>query len=99
IVHSNVYARVMHLDKPFSVLALHLLFFIALPLLIAVSGSAGDLRAGLAKIDITPPEPVMLAGYASRKELSEGAHDSLFARAVAFENDHQHLVLVAIDNC
>ena len=89
----------MDLNKPFSALALHILFFIPWPLLIAVSGTAGDLRAGLAKIDITPPEPVMLAGYASRKELSEGMHDPLFARAIAFEKDEQRLVLVAIDNC
>jgi neutral ceramidase len=57
------------------------------------------LRVGVARIDVTPKEPVMLAGYASRKELSQGVHDPLFARAVAFEQDQQRLVLVAIDNC
>ena len=41
----------------------------------------------------------MLAGYASRKELSQGVHDPLFARAVAFEQNQQRLVLVAVDNC
>ena len=58
-----------------------------------------ELRAGLARIDITPTTPVMLAGYASRKELSQGVHDPLFARAVAFEEHQQRLVLVAVDNC
>src|SRR6266700_379224 len=60
---------------------------------------AGQLQAGLARIDITPIEPVMLAGYASRKELSHGVHDPLFARAIAFEQNHERLVLVAVDNC
>src|SRR5215470_10212570 len=60
---------------------------------------AAELQAGLAKIDITPTEPVMLAGYASRKEPSHQVHDPLFARALAFEQDHQRLVLVAVDNC
>ena len=66
--------------------------------LLTVSAAA-ELQAGLARIEITPREPVMLAGYASRKELSEGVHDPLFARAVAFEQSHQRLVLVVIENC
>jgi neutral ceramidase len=66
---------------------------------IAAPSLAAELRAGLARIDITPTRPVMLAGYASRKELSQGVHDPLFARAVAFEQNEQRLVLVAVDNC
>jgi hypothetical protein len=66
---------------------------------VAVPSFAAELRSGLARIDITPTEPVMLAGYASRKELSREVHDPLSARAVAFEYDHQRLVLVAIENC
>jgi neutral ceramidase len=56
------------------------------------------LRAGTARIEITPTLPVTLAGYESRKELSRGVHDPLSARAVAFEQDSNHLVLVSIDN-
>jgi hypothetical protein len=66
---------------------------------IAAASVAAELRAGLARIDITPTQPVMLEGYASRKELSREVHDPLFARAVAFEQDHQRLVLVAVENC
>jgi hypothetical protein len=66
---------------------------------VAAPALAAELRAGFARIDITPTEPVMLAGYASRKELSRDVHDPLSARAVAFEYDHQRLVLVAIENC
>ena len=56
------------------------------------------LRAGTSRIEITPTLPVMLAGYESRKELSRGVHDSLSARAVAFAQGSNHLVLVSIDN-
>lgn len=66
---------------------------------VVAPGVAAELRAGLARIDITPAQPVMLAGYASRKELSQGVHDPLSARAVVFEHDHQRLVLVAVENC
>jgi hypothetical protein len=55
------------------------------------------LRAGVARIDITPKEPVMLSGYASRKDLSKGVHDPLSARVVAFENNGKRLVLVSTD--
>ena len=61
--------------------------------------AAADLRAGFARSDITPKDPVMLAGYASRKELSRAVHDPLYARAVAFEENPHRLVLVSIDNC
>ena len=55
------------------------------------------LRAGIAKQEITPERPVMLAGYGSRKDLSQGVHDPLFARVVAFERNGKKLVLVSTD--
>ncbi|MDQ1296307.1 MAG: Neutral ceramidase [Bacteroidota bacterium] len=57
----------------------------------------GILRAGIAKIDITPDKPVKLYGYSSRKNSSEGIHDPLFARAVVFKNGEKKLVLVSTD--
>ena len=57
----------------------------------------GTLRAGIAKIDITPDNPVMLYGYDSRKTLSEGVHDPLSARVVVFENSGKKFVLISSD--
>ena len=57
----------------------------------------GVLRAGMAKIDITPEEPVKLYGYASRKTYSEGVHDPLSARAAVFEKGGKKIVLVSSD--
>ena len=78
--------------------------FAAFFLCIFLSGQAsksgvkqGVLRAGIAKIDITPDKPVMLYGYASRKTPSEGVHDPLSARAVVFENNGKKVVLVSSD--
>lgn len=59
---------------------------------------ADALRAGLAKADITPTQPVTLSGYASRKDLSQGVHDPLSARVVAFEQEGRRLVLVVMDS-
>jgi neutral ceramidase len=60
-------------------------------------GMQGILRAGIAKIDITPDMPVMLYGYSSRNSLSEGIHDRLYARAVVFENSGNMFVLISTD--
>jgi hypothetical protein len=56
------------------------------------------LRAGAARIDVTPEQPVVLAGYASRTNLSVGVHDPLSARVVVFEQDGRRLVLVSLDS-
>ena len=74
-----------------------------LPVLMTVvvpdlSAPATELRAGLSKIDITPTEPVRMGGYESRKEPSQGVHDSLGARVLALENGGRRLVLVSLDN-
>lgn len=57
----------------------------------------GLLRAGIAQVDITPDKPVKMSGYGSRKELSTGIHDRLYARVVAFESAGSRLVLVSTD--
>jgi len=59
--------------------------------------SRSPLRAGAAKIDITPQKAVKMAGYGARTALSEGVHDPLCARVVAFENNGKRLVLVSSD--
>jgi len=55
------------------------------------------LRAGAARIDITPVKPVKMSGYGARTALSEGVHDPLSARAVTFESGGKRLVLVSCD--
>ena len=74
----------------------------------AAQDSGKVLLAGTAKIDITPKKPVKMSGYAGRKGLSEGVHDPLSARVIAFrgygkdyadaEKDNgKQLVLVSTD--
>lgn len=65
---------------------------------VGVLVAADTVRAGLARVNITPDRPVNLAGYASRKELSRGIHDPLHARAIAFQQGQDRLVLVSTDN-
>lgn len=53
---------------------------------------------GAAKMDVTPKEPVALAGYGSRKTEFESIETKLWARAMVF-GEKQPTVIVALDNC
>ena len=66
--------------------------------LLLPAARAEGLRAGAARIDVTPAQPVTLAGYGSRTGLSQGVHDPISARALAFEQDGARLVLVSLDS-
>lgn len=56
------------------------------------------LRAGVARVDITPDEPVALMGYHNpENRISEGVHDRLYARAVALGSGPKRVVLVSCD--
>lgn len=59
--------------------------------------TADGLKAGAARIDITPDKPVQMSGYASRKDLSTGVHDPLSARVLAFKAGEKRLVLISTD--
>ena len=55
-------------------------------------------KAGAASVKITPEVPLPMAGYAGRKEPSEGTEQDLFAKAIAIE-DHEgnRVVFVTLD--
>src|ERR1039457_1748106 len=51
----------------------------------AVPLGAAGLRAGVARVDITPRGPMWMSGYASRNHPSEGVRQPLWARALRSE--------------
>lgn len=61
------------------------------------AGAPAVLKAGVARVEITPTKPVQMSGYASRKGLSTDVHDPLSARVLAFESGGKRLVLVSTD--
>lgn len=72
---------------------------VMISLLGAVSAQGQGLRAGYAKADITPTEPVYMAGYDMRNAPSEGIHgnDRLYARALVLEAGGVRLAFVEAD--
>jgi len=72
----------------------------ALPLLFtSVESSAQELRAGYAKVDVTPTGPVFMGGYDLRGEPSNGVqgHDRLYVRALIFEASGVRVAFVVAD--
>ena len=64
-----------------------------------MAGEDGRLmQVGVAKVDITPDYPVLLAGYGGRPGESEGIDQRIWARALVVGGE-QPVVLLAIDNC
>ncbi|MHB8520666.1 MAG: neutral/alkaline non-lysosomal ceramidase N-terminal domain-containing protein [Limisphaerales bacterium] len=55
---------------------------------------------GAARIDITPPYPIRLSGYAVRKTESAGVEQRLWAKALAIGSDRDGpAILITVDNC
>lgn len=61
--------------------------------------TAGTLRAGAAKVDITPPADaaVPMSGYASRKEGFKGIHDRIYARAIVVSDGVRDAAIVSLE--
>jgi hypothetical protein len=63
------------------------------------AAESGPLRAGAAKVDITPHEGTSLrmSGYANRKSGHTGVHDPLWVRALVLDNGHARALLLVAD--
>jgi len=59
----------------------------------------GPLRAGAARLDITPAKDAALqmSGYAGRTEGHKGIHDNLYARALVLEDGAAQVAIVTCD--
>ena len=61
------------------------------------ASAATLLRAGVARVDITPPPGVRLWGYSDRKTPAAGTLDPLHARVLVLEADEKRVALVTVD--
>ncbi len=62
----------------------------------STSGSKHQLKAGWTKVNITPEQPMPMAGYRLRDDF-ESVHDSLYARILVLNAADQHIFLISID--
>jgi len=79
--------------RVFSIISYSLFFS-----LLTISINAQTLKAGSARRDITPREPVPMWGYGSRHDaLSEGTLDPLYADALVMQAGDKKLAIVGLD--
>ena len=69
-----------------------------LALLIPAAPSAAELKAGVARVEITPSTLMPMYGYANRKcGPANGTHDPLFAKVLVLESGDSRMALVTAD--
>lgn len=64
---------------------------------VGCSSSADPLRCNIGVADITPEEPVFLAGFAAREGLSTGIHRPLKTHCLVIENDSARICIISND--
>ena len=55
------------------------------------------LKAGMSRVDITPPQGLELAGYPHYPRYNTGAHDPLYATCMYLENDGIEVAMITLD--
>lgn len=55
-----------------------------------------NIRAGIAKVNITPQESILMTPY-NRKAPSNGVHDSLYVKALVLDTGENRLAIIACD--
>ena len=69
-----------------------------LTLLVPAAASAAELKAGIARVEITPSSFMPMYGYANRKcGPANGTHDPLFAKVLVLEAADSRMALVTAD--
>jgi hypothetical protein len=64
---------------------------------LTLTGNAQSLRAGVSRVDITPPLGVDLWGYFDRSGPANGKLDPLFARVLVLEAGRQSVAVITLD--
>ena len=57
-----------------------------------------ELRAGAARVDVTPPLGVPYLGYEPRHAYFRGVHDPLYARAAVLDDGRTRIAIVSVDS-
>lgn len=55
------------------------------------------MKAGFAKVCITPPAGSRLTGFSARHDVSTGVHDDLFVRSLVLEHGSNVVALLSVE--
>jgi len=76
------------------------ILIILMPSLAFAQNKAPDksiIKMGVSQVNITPPAPTIMAGYAARTTPSTGVHDSLYATALYFAGEKIKAMIITVD--
>ena len=76
------------------------MLIINLPLSADAQNKTSDksiIKMGVSQVNITPPAPTVMAGYAARTQPSTGVHDSLYATALYFSGEKIKAMIITVD--
>ena len=62
-----------------------------------VSQKNNNLRIGVAKLNITPTQPIPMSGYGGRQGPYQGIHDSLYVFATVFDDGETQAAMITAD--
>ena len=74
-----------------------ILLLVLLCMIVFAAHAQGSLRAGVARVDITPPPGVEMWGYFDRAGPATSTLDPLFARVLALDDRRQTIALITLD--
>ena len=80
-----------------SIATLTTALFFGLALALSQLGNASDMKAGVEKVDITPPIGTRMWGYFDRLDGAKGVLDPLYARVLVLEAGNSRLAYVDLD--
>ena len=77
-----------------------IILIIIMPFLADAQNMSADkslIKMGTCQVNITPPAPTVMAGYAARTTPSTGVHDSLYATALYFSGEKIKAMIITLD--
>lgn len=77
-----------------------IILIIIMPFLADAQNMSADkslIKMGTCQVNITPPAPTVMAGYAARTTPSTGVHDSLYATALYFSGEKIKAMIITVD--
>lgn len=81
-------------------LIISFIIVLLMPFLADAQNKASDksiIKMGVSQVNITPPAPTVMAGYAGRTQPSTGVHDSLYATALYFSGEKIKAMIITLD--
>ena len=63
----------------------------------SIDAKSGEINAGVARVEVTPPAGSPMGGYSAREGPSTGVHDPLYATVLVLKTTHTTVAIISCD--